>query len=234
MNPHENRFYLQALGVAGLFIVLLLALWSASGGPASEAQVRNANSTRTAIALTEGVLLRRVPTNTVPPFIIPTFVPEIGNPGWTPTSPRPVASATNTPLFALPPLSTPIPNQTGIAQAPGIPRTGAQEPAEFIHWYFGRAGKERDYRNLWDNFLTASYKANVGSGIFEDYVGWWNSIELVNVNSVDVIENNGTDAWVRVNLTFRMRNGRVLSDEIYDYDLLYDAERGTWMFDYNT
>jgi hypothetical protein len=93
---------------------------------------------------------------------------------------------------------------------------------------------ERDYRNLWDNYLTASYKANVGSGIFEDYAGWWNTVEQVEVNSVAVIENNGTHAWVRVNLTFYMKNGRVLPNEIYDYDLLYDTGRDTWLFDYHT
>jgi hypothetical protein len=91
--------------------------------------------------------------------------------------------------------------------------------------------KERDYQNLWDNYLTVSFKANVGSGLFEDYVGWWNSVERVDVNSVDVIENNSRDAWVRVNLTFHMKDGRVVRDQIYDYDFLYDASRSTWMFD---
>jgi hypothetical protein len=71
----------------------------------------------------------------------------------------------------------------------------------------------------------------VGSGLFEDYLGWWNSVDRVDVNAVDVIENNGTDAWVRVNLTFHMKDGRVVRDQIYDYDFLYDANRGTWMFD---
>ena len=54
----DNRFYLQALGVTGLFIALLLIFWVASGGPASEAEVRNASNTRTAIAMTGSYLLQ--------------------------------------------------------------------------------------------------------------------------------------------------------------------------------
>ena len=79
--------------------------------------------------------------------------------------------------------------------------------------------------------MTPSYKANVGSGLFEDYVGWWNSVERVDVNNVYVLENNGSDAWVRVDLTFHMQDGRIVRNQIYDYDFLYDPGRGTWMFD---
>jgi hypothetical protein len=106
-----------------------------------------------------------------------------------------------------------------------------QDPAEFARWYFTRVWNERDYQNLWDNYLTSSYKANAGSGLFEDYAGWWNSVERVDVNSVDVLQNNRRDAWIRVNLTFHMKDGRVVQNQVYDYDLLNDPVRGTWMFD---
>jgi len=231
----DNRFYLQALGVTGLFISLLLVFWVASGGPASEAEVRHASSTRTAIAMTASFLMQPR-TKTPSPFMIPTS--QIRATGSTSTSPS-VPATTNTPIPPQPntsiasiaPSSTPLPTQTAIAQVPAITTTGIQDPAEFARWYFTRVWKERDYQNLWDNYLTASFTANVGSGLFEDYMGWWNSVERVDVNSVDVIENNGTDAWVRVNLTFHMKDGRVVGDQIYDYDFLYDATRGTWMFD---
>jgi len=81
------------------------------------------------------------------------------------------------------------------------------------------------------NDLTPSYKANVGSGLFEDYAGWWDSVERVDVNSVNVLQNNGLDASVGVNLTFHMKNGRVVQNQAYHYDFLYDPSRATWMFD---
>jgi serine/threonine-protein kinase len=245
----NHRFYLQALGITGLFIVLLIVIWIASGGPASEADVQHASSTRTAIAKTEVFLLRPFPTNTPTPlFNLSPFVPQTGAYGSTPT-PSPQTSTQNPSTASS---STPPPTQTMIAQIPAtataIPfshsqptkappfpytETSVQGPTEFIRWYFERVWKERDYQNLWDNYLTPSFKAHVGSGLFEDYAGWWDSVQQVDVNSVDVVENNGTNAWIRVNITLHMKNGHVLPNQVFDYDLLYDAGRNTWMFDYS-
>ncbi len=111
--------------------------------------------------------------------------------------------------------------------------TDVRDPTGFIRWYFGRVWKERDYQNLWNNYLTPSFKAHVGSGLFDDYVGWWNSVERVDVNSVDVLQNNGTNAQVHVNVTIHMKDGHVVPNQIFDYQLLYDANRKTWMFDYS-
>lgn len=223
----DNRFYLQALGITTLFIVLLLVIWVTSGGPASEAEIRNANSTRTAIAATEVFLLKPRPTRTPQSFTIPNFVTPAN---VTPTS-TPGSTSAREPFF--PSTGTLRPNATAIVQTPGIPETGVQSPVEFARWYFGHVWQERDYQNLWDNYLTASFKSHVGSGLFEDYVAWWDSVKRVDVKSADVIENNGMNAWVRVNLTLHMKNGHVLPDQIFDYDFLYDASRDTWMFDYS-
>ena len=82
-----------------------------------------------------------------------------------------------------------------LQEARPIPRTptatGTQGPAEFAEWYFTRVWQERDYQNLWDNYLTTGFKTNVGSGLFEDYVGWWDSVQRVDINTVHVLQNNG-------------------------------------------
>ena len=253
----DNRFYLQALGITGLFVSLLILIWIASGGPASEAEIQNANSTRTSIAMTGSYLLQ--PRTRTPSAATSTDSPQTAVPSSTATIPS-VPSVTNTSLleqFSTPisPIAsslTPLPTQTVATQIPLftitvppghentkapplLPPSGTQtfiqDPAEFTRWYFTRVWKERDYQNLWDNYLDSSYKANVGSGLFEDYAGWWDSVERVDINSMDVLQNNGRDAWVRVNLTFHMKDGRVVQNQVYDYDLLYDPSRGTWMFD---
>jgi hypothetical protein len=255
----DNRFYLHALGVTGLFIGLMILVWVASGGPASEAAVLNANSTRTAIAMTGSYLLQPRTKTPAPTVIIPTIFPQTSVASSTPTIPS-VPSSTNTslppqfntPISPIPPSSSPLPTQTAIAQVPVFTitvthghqntkapplfpssgtQTSVQDPEGFARWYFTRVWNERDYQNLWDNYLTASYKANVGSGLFEDYVGWWDSVEWVDINSVDVLENNGMNALVRVNLTFHMKDGRVVENQVYSYDFLYDPGRATWMFD---
>ncbi|HKG55061.1 MAG TPA: hypothetical protein VKB04_12435, partial [Anaerolineales bacterium] len=158
-----------------------------------------------------------------------------------------------TPISPVTPSLAPLPTQTAVVQVPFFTatifpghsntkapplfppsgtQTNLQDPAGFARWYFTRVWNERDYQNLWDNYLTASYKANVGSGLFEDYVVWWDSVGRVDVNSVDVLENNGVDASARVNLTFHMKDGRVVQNQVYTYDFLNDPSRNTWMFDY--
>ena len=228
----ENRYYLKALGITGLFVSLLILFWIASGGKAaSDAEIRNASSTRTSIAMTGSYLLQ--PRTRTPQPVTPTSLPQTRVPGALATLPSPTNTSLlpqlNTPISTIAPSLAPLPTQTAVAQ---IPVTGVQDPAEFARWYFTRVWNERDYQNLWDNYLTASYKANVGSGLFEDYVWWWNSVGRVDVHSVDVLENNGSAARVRVDLTFYMTDGRVVEDQVYEYDFLYDPSRGTWMFDF--
>jgi hypothetical protein len=254
---------LQALGVTGLFVVALILFWIVSGGQAaSEAEVRNANSTRTSIAMTGSYLLQPRTKTPQPTIVIPNSSPQTNVPGSTSTLSA-LPSATNTSLleqFRTPfspgaPSLAPLPTRTAVAQSPVFTttvspshantkappllppsgtQTGAQDPVEFANWYFARVWNERDYQNLWDNYLTASFKANVGSGLFDDYVWWWNTVERVDVNSVDVLENNDVVASVRVDLTFHMKDGRVIQNQIYTYDLLYDPSRATWMFDFGS
>jgi hypothetical protein len=265
----DNRFYLQALGVTSLFIILMILFWIASGGPASEAEVQSAINTRTAIAMTGSYLLQpRTPTpppsTNTPVSVVETSV--LGSTSTVLSLPSPTNTSLlpqlNTPISPVAPALTALPTQTAAAipiftitvfpgrentKAPGffpqsatpifpptVTPSTVQDPAGFARWYFTRVWNERDYQNLWDNYLTASYKTNVGSGLFEDYVWWWNSVQRVDISSVDVLQNNGMDAWVRVNLTFHMTDGRVVENQVYDYDLLYDPSRATWMFDAST
>jgi hypothetical protein len=266
----DNRFYLQALGITGLFIIVMIVLWNASETPASEADVQNANNTKTAIAMTGSYLLQPPTRTPRPSFTAPTFFPPTSVLSSTSTV-AVVPSPTNTSLLAqfntpISPIAaspTPLPTQSAAAQVPVFTATVAphqntkapplshgsatptvvqvippsttsnvmQDPAEFARWYFTRVSNERDYQNLWDHYLTESFKTNVGSGLFEDYVWWWNSVERVDINAADVLENNGTDAYVRVNLTFHMKDGRVVENQVYEYDFLFDPSRGTWLFD---
>jgi hypothetical protein len=57
-------------------------------------------------------------------------------------------------------------------------------------------------------------------------------VERVEVQSVSVLQNDGVHAAIRVYAAFTMSDGRVVPSQAYDYDLLYDTARGTWMFDY--
>jgi len=63
----ENRFYLQTVGATALFIGLIVVLWIAFNDPTSRGDAeKSANSTRTALAMTERALLGPFPTATAP------------------------------------------------------------------------------------------------------------------------------------------------------------------------
>lgn len=170
------------------------------------------------------------PVNVVPTEVLPTsrptFQPGLSTPTVISTQTGPARSSFTATAPA------PVQPSTTLSAATLPPAVGAQEPEGFIRWYFETVWRQRNYQELWDNYLTAMYKANVGSGDFADYVGWWNSVERVEIQSVSVLENTGTQASIRVYAAFYMMDGRVVSSQPYDYDLLYDAARGTWLFDY--
>lgn len=170
------------------------------------------------------------PVNVFPTEILPTIPPTFQSSLSTPTPLATRSGPVRSPFTAtapapFEPLATP--SATTLP-----PATGLQDPEAFIRWYFDAVWRQRNYQELWDNYLTPSYKANVGSGVFADYVGWWESVERVEIQSVSVLQNNAGQAMVRVYASFVMRDGRVVPSQPYDYDLLYDASRGTWMFDY--
>jgi hypothetical protein len=162
-----------------------------------------------------------------------------------PTSTIPVETATRTRVPRVTPVNTAVPAATPTfaaplqpTMAPILPTQSASnslaDPAGFMRWYFNAVWAQRNYQELWNNYLTPSFRTNVGTGSFEDYQQWWNSVARVDIHSVEVVQNDGTHAWVRVNVTFTMQDGRVVANQQYDYDLLFDAARQTWMFDYRT
>jgi hypothetical protein len=183
-----------------------------------------------------------------PPSLTPTGPPAVATtapPLPTQTLPAPVATtALPLPSQTLPAPVTPTalpPSATATVHAPQsrvpathLPRTALNTPEGFLRWYFSAVWNERNYQDLWDNYLTPSFKARPNAGGLEGYEAWWNSVQQVDLNSVTVLQNDGTHAWVRVNVTFHMMDGRVISNQEYDYDLFFDATRQTWMFDYRT
>lgn len=179
-----------------------------------------------------------------PPLLLPPSPTPLALTPTVPTAintPIPTLSLANT-ITPLPTVGGSLPRvqptraTRGINPPPSQPPPGTatslQDPAAFMRWYFGAVWQERNYEDLWNNYLTESFKTHSSSGSYEDYAKWWNSVARVDVNSVQVLQNEGNHAWVRVNVTFQMNDGRIVANQEYDYDLLYDATRGTWMFDY--
>lgn len=106
------------------------------------------------------------------------------------------------------------------------------DPAEFVFWYFSAIWQEKDYKFLWENFLTASFQNSPGAEGYSGYTKWWNTVERVDIDSIETLQNDGSNAGVKIQVTFYLLDGRILSDRIYDYTLAFNQNRKTWMFDY--
>ena len=142
-----------------------------------------------------------------------------------------VPTATSTPLPTLtptfiPPSATPLP--TTVPTEGMIP---ASDPAQFIREYFNAVWQTRNYVYLWSLF-TPSFQANASPGGYQEFTNWWGSVKSVDLLKVAITSNDGHDASVDVHVTFHLKDGRTLANKDYPYDLTYDSERQTWMFDY--
>jgi len=176
------------------------------------------------------------PTQTfapLPSVVATTVVPSLAAqtlPPLTATSVPPQPTGTPVPGQSM---GTHFPQPTGTpVSTTRIPRTGLYDPEGFVRWYFEAVWKERNYQDLWDHYLTPSFKARPNAGDYQAYAVWWDSVERVDVNSLRVLQNDGTHAWIPVNVTLTMKDGRVIPNQEYDYTLFFDAARQTWMFDY--
>ncbi|MFZ5903219.1 MAG: serine/threonine protein kinase [Chloroflexota bacterium] len=107
------------------------------------------------------------------------------------------------------------------------------DPAEFARWYFNALWTDRNYEYLWNNFLTPSFQnhSTEGKG-YSDYVSWWSSVQKIDLHLVEVIQNDGGHAWIRVTLTFYRFDAPTLDNRTYDYNLTYNSQSRLWMFDY--
>jgi hypothetical protein len=104
-------------------------------------------------------------------------------------------------------------------------------PGDFGRWYFTAVWQNRNYEYLW-TLWTSRAQAKASPGGYKEFTTWWGSMDRVDISSVNVLNNDGKYASIQVIVTFHIHDGRVLQDRKYSYDLIFDANRNTWMFDY--
>lgn len=105
-------------------------------------------------------------------------------------------------------------------------------PEEFVFWYFNALWQQRNYGDLWNNFLTASFQNHSSNGNFNEYVEWWKTVNRIDINGIEIVQKKEISAWARVNVNFYLNDGRVLNAREYDYSLVFDTAKRIWMFDY--
>ncbi len=115
---------------------------------------------------------------------------------------------------------TPIPTSV-----PPLP--GTQTPQQFMNYYFSTINAG-NYSLAW-TFLTDGFKAVANHGSFTDYATFWGSVARVDIASLNLVSQTGSDAIVDITLVFNY-NGGLVTSETVRYHLIYDAGRGTWLF----
>lgn len=105
-------------------------------------------------------------------------------------------------------------------------------PEEFIFWYFNAVWQQRNYKDLWNNFLTVGFQNHSSAGNFNEYVQWWETVSRIDINAIEILQKKESSAWARINVNFYLTDGRVLNGRKYDYSLAFDTTKRIWMFDY--
>jgi hypothetical protein len=76
----------------------------------------------------------------------------------------------------------------------------------------------------WTNLSTSFQGANIAKGLSE-YKEWWNSVETIQIGGVEILDRQSETAIARVDLSYRIRGGRVMRDNKRYIYLVWDNDR---------
>lgn len=100
------------------------------------------------------------------------------------------------------------------------------EPDQFIKDYY-TAINSRQYGLSW-SMLSPNFENEHNPTGFNDYKGFWDTVEKVEVQQAFVLERKPASATVFVSLTYTSRGGTVSNSEI-TFGLVFDAANDTWL-----
>ena len=140
------------------------------------------------------------------------------------STPLPVAAKTitSTPRLIVTETSIPTPSHL-----PGL----YSDPEQFIRWYFNAVWQDRDYEYLW-SFLTPSFRSHASNNDFQGYKEWWGSVDKIDFHSIQKNQHDTNYVTVHIDITFYLKDGRILDHRKYAYDLIFNNDKNSWMFDY--
>lgn len=148
------------------------------------------------------------------------------------SSPDIAFTSTSLPIVTKTITSTPPPIVTETSIPTPSPLPGLYtDPEQFIRWYFNAVWQDRNYEYLW-SFLTPSFRSHASQNDFKSYEDWWNSVDKIDFHSFQKTQHDSSYVTVRIDVTFYLKDGRVLSHRKYAYDLIFNNDKNSWMFDY--
>lgn len=174
--------------------------------------------------------LTAYPTQT--PMIVTATLDPNAQMSIQPTATLPPPTNTSSPTNTPPPPSPVIIYIYPTVVVPAaIPTCSPIYADQFICYYYQRINA-RDYTTTW-SLLTDAFKAVVNpesSGGYTGYVNFWNTVQRVDIFSVNITSLAGNFATVTVGMVYNYMNGTAVST-FQPFQLFYDGWRSTWMFD---
>lgn len=86
----------------------------------------------------------------------------------------------------------------------------------------------RQYEAAWGKLSKAFQRDRaVHPSGYSSYVGWWEQVEAVDVQTANLVEQNSDKATVELRLRYAMKNG-TRAWQSYRFVLLWDAREGQW------
>jgi hypothetical protein len=140
--------------------------------------------------------------------------------------PTPTENESNATISPTPDVMTnPETSITSTANVIETPNNNQQSPEQFIRDYFSVINN-RQYSIGWD-MLSPEFKTKRNQN-YNDYVGWWETVEKIEINQVNVLKNDNKYAQIEVVMKFFMKTGKIFPQTI-PYELVWDTNSSKWM-----
>jgi hypothetical protein len=102
------------------------------------------------------------------------------------------------------------------------------DPEEFLRAYFHAAVNERNYEHLWTLATESFNDVNYG-GEYQIFVDFWNSVESLEIETIDIPERSNSAVVCNVKMTLRIGGNDILTET--NYHLIYDEDKASWVFE---
>jgi hypothetical protein len=119
----------------------------------------------------------------------------------------------------------------GASPKPSAPAVSNSRPSpdQAVRDYYTTIINTRQYQKGWTK-LSYDFKRNHSRDSFNSYLDWWQQVERVDLQDVNLVQSDAKSAVVDVRLAYRMKDGRV-APESQRLSLIWDAATSTWLID---
>jgi len=105
-------------------------------------------------------------------------------------------------------------------------------PEKSIENYYKNIN-DRNYNKSWQS-LSSNFKNPSGSNsendiFYQEYQDWWNKVDYVQINKIDVLEKTEEKATLKVDLQYQMKTGNLVQDKKSIFYLVWDEDSFNWL-----